>query len=88
METDLGKEFKEAFDKMSKLEKVITPDLQLNFYAYYKQATIGNQPFSNNEPNVRNAFKFNAWIQLKGMSSDDAKREYIKLAKTVLNNKK
>lgn len=36
---------------------------------------------------VRNAFKVNAWMQIKDMSSNDAKQEYIKLAKSLLNIK-
>ncbi|MBT7135260.1 MAG: phosphatidylserine decarboxylase, partial [Polaribacter sp.] len=31
-----------------------------------------------------NAFKFNAWMQLNGMSPDDAKKSYIELANTIL----
>ena len=60
----------------------------LKLYAYNKQANFGNQSSSNQESNVRNAFKFNAWLQLKGMSSDAAKKEYIELANTILNTKK
>ncbi|MCL4156339.1 UNVERIFIED_CONTAM: hypothetical protein GTU68_029208 [Idotea baltica] len=55
----------------------------LKFYAYYKQATFGNHSLGNIGANVRNAFKFNAWIQLNGMSQKKAKKEYIKLAATI-----
>ena len=88
MESDLDKEFNDAFDKISKLEEAIAPDIMLKFYAYNKQANFGNKFSSNNEVDVRNAFKLNAWMQLNGMKSEEAKKEYIELAKTVLNNKK
>jgi len=88
MESDLDKRFKEAFDRISKLRKAIAPDIMLKFYAYNKQANFGNKFSSNNELDVRNAFKFNAWIQLNGMQPEVAKQEYINLAKIVLNNKK
>jgi acyl-CoA-binding protein len=89
MESDLDKEFNDAFNGISILrEATITPDIMLKFYAYNKQANFGNQCSLNSESDVRNAFKFNAWEQLKGMSSKEAKEEYIKLANTVLNIKK
>ena len=88
MESDLDKEFNEAFDRISKLRKAIAPDIMLKFYAYNKQANFGNKFSPNSELNVRNAFKLNAWLQLNGMKPEEAKQEYINLAKTVLNNKK
>jgi acyl-CoA-binding protein len=88
MESDLDKAFNEAFDRISKLGKAIAPDIMLKFYAYNKQANFGNKFSFNSELNVRNAFKLNAWMQLNGMKSDEAKRKYINLAKTVLNLKK
>jgi len=83
--SDLDKEFNDAFHKISALGKVIAPDTMLKFYAYYKQANFGNKFSFNNDLNVRNAFKLNAWMQLNGMKPDDAKKEYIALANTVLN---
>jgi diazepam-binding inhibitor (GABA receptor modulating acyl-CoA-binding protein) len=37
---------------------------------------------------VRSAFKFNAWVQLNGMSAEDAKKNYIELANKILIHKK
>lgn len=88
MESDLNKEFNEAFDRISKLRKAIAPDIMLKFYAYNKQANFGNKFSFNSELNVRNAFKLNAWMQLNGMKAEVAKQKYIDLAKTVLNLKK
>lgn len=89
MKSNSEKNFNDAFNKISSLkEGTITPDTMLKLYAYNKQANFGKQSSSNTESDVRNAFKFNAWVQLKGMSSKEAEKEYIKLANKVLNNKK
>lgn len=83
MKKDLDLAFEQAFDKISNLKKKLPPDVMLKFYAYYKQATLGNHSLGNTGSNVRNAFKFNAWIQLNGMSQESAKEEYVKLAATI-----
>lgn len=88
MESDLDIAFKEAYREISNLEEGVAPDIMLKFYAYYKQANFGNKFSSNNSVNVRSGFKFNAWMQLNGMSPKQAKIEYIELAKTILNPKK
>lgn len=85
--TDLDKEFEIAFNKISELKKAVAPDVMLKFYAYYKQANFGNKFSLNSDANVRNAFKFNAWMQLNGMSTSEAKEEYIKLANKILIHK-
>jgi diazepam-binding inhibitor (GABA receptor modulating acyl-CoA-binding protein) len=80
---DLDKEYKASFDKISKLKKAVAPDVMLKFYAYYKQANFGNKFSFNSGSDVRSAFKFNAWMQLNGMSAEEAKKKYIKFAKTI-----
>lgn len=85
MAQDLNKKFDEAFEKISALEESIAPDLMLKLYAYYKQGTNGDTLSLNTGPDVRNAFKFNAWMQLNGMPQDEAKKQYIKLAKEILS---
>lgn len=85
---DLDTQFADAFDKISKLKEAVAPDVMLKFYAYYKQANFGNKLLSNNNLDTRNAFKLNAWMQLKGMSEKKAKKEYIKLAHIVLTQNK
>jgi acyl-CoA-binding protein len=92
MATALDIEFQEAFQSLSEMKESVAPDIMLKLYAYYKQATSGDIFSMNSESDsdVRNAFKFNAWAQLNGMSEDQAKQEYINLAKQVLttNNHK
>lgn len=84
---NLDQEFESTFNKISELKEAVAPDVMLKLYAYYKQASYGNNFSLNSGLDVRSAFKFNAWVQLNGMSAEEAKQEYIKLAKTVLNNK-
>jgi acyl-CoA-binding protein len=84
MKTALDKEFEKFFQQISDLKESVAPDVMLKLYAYYKQATSGDIFSENDESDVRNAFKFNAWTQLNGMSQEEAKREYITLAKQVL----
>jgi len=79
----LDKEYKAAFDKISKLKRAVAPDVMLKFYAYYKQINFGNKFSLNSGLDGRSAFKFNAWMQLNGMTSEQAKKEYIELAKTI-----
>jgi acyl-CoA-binding protein len=88
MDSDLDIAFREAFNAISKLKEAVAPDIMLKFYAYNKQANFGSNFPYYDELDVRNGFKINAWMQLKNMSSNQAKKEYIKLAKTLLNNKK
>ncbi|WP_299109343.1 acyl-CoA-binding protein [uncultured Tenacibaculum sp.] len=86
MADDLDILFNEAYEKASNTNEKLPPDVMLKLYAYYKQAVKGDH-FSFNahsEANLRSAFKFNAWMQLKGMSEDEAKREYINLVNTII----
>lgn len=84
MNTELDNKFKVAVEKASKIEETLPPDILLRLYAYYKQAIKGDNFSMNTEQNIKSAFKFNAWIQLKGMSEEQAKQEYIDLVNTIL----
>ncbi len=77
---EIEKEFQEAYKKASKTDKKFPPDVMLQFYAYYKQATEQEGIYTpSGEDDVRNAFKLNALLQIKGMSTNEAKRNYIEL---------
>ncbi|MGB1042215.1 MAG: acyl-CoA-binding protein [Tenacibaculum sp.] len=87
MSSNLNTLFEEAFKKASNTSEKFPPDVLLKLYAYYKQATKGDQFTFNansNDDDLRNAFKFNAWMQLKGMNEDEAKQEYINLVNTII----
>jgi diazepam-binding inhibitor (GABA receptor modulating acyl-CoA-binding protein) len=80
MKKDLDIEFEEAYKMASTTNKKLPPDIMLQIYAYYKQATKGNnyeEPSGNVE--LRNAFKLNAWFQLNHLSEKEAKKRYIEL---------
>lgn len=84
MNSDLNKKLQEAYLKANSIEEKLAPDTMLKLYAYYKQATQGdNYLSSDSEADLRNGFKFNAWVQLKGMSVEEAKKAYIKLVKSL-----
>lgn len=77
--------FNEAVNKISETQEQLPPDVLLRLYAYYKQAIKGDNFLYNSDDNdLRDAFKFNAWVQLKGMREEEAKKEYIELANSIL----
>ncbi|MEN8138213.1 MAG: acyl-CoA-binding protein [Bacteroidota bacterium] len=58
----------------------ISQDKMLLLYAYYKQAVFGDYreiKSDNDFSNYIQTFKNNAWGQVRGLSSDKAKQEYI-----------
>lgn len=81
----LNKKFEEAYNIASTTSIKLAPDIMLQIYAYYKQATKGSnykQPSGNVE--LRNAFKLNAWFQLNHLTEKQAKEHYIKLVNKYL----
>lgn len=85
MAKNLDEEFEKAYKISSTTTLKLPPDVMLQLYAYYKQATKGTnyqQPSGNVE--LRNAFKLNAWFQLSQISEDEAKKEYINLVNKYL----
>jgi acyl-CoA-binding protein len=84
---ELHNRFLKAFEAANSMEDIDIPiDLRLQFYAYYKQATINSSSFySPNDPDqIRNAFKMNAILQVKDMSPDEAKSAYIELVNETI----
>ncbi|MEE3999487.1 acyl-CoA-binding protein [Tenacibaculum sp. FZY0031] len=84
MEDELDSKFQEAYKIASDLEEKLPADVMLRLYAYYKQAVKGDRFTFNDNSDLRNAFKFNAWMQLRGMSERKAKKEYIKLVNSII----
>jgi diazepam-binding inhibitor (GABA receptor modulating acyl-CoA-binding protein) len=87
MAKKLDIEFEKAYKISSTTILKLPPDVMLQLYAYYKQATKGTnyqQPSGNVE--LRNAFKLNAWFQLSQISEDEAKKAYIDLVNKHLKN--
>jgi len=85
MGKELDKSFDEAYSIACNTNKKLPPDIMLHLYAYYKQATKGNnyeQP--SGDVQLRNAFKLNAWFQLSHLTENEAKQEYINLVNKYL----
>lgn len=78
----LHRAFEEAYKTVRETEQEFPPDVLLQFYALYKQATQENRFTSQDgEHELVSAFKLNALLQVKHMSSDEAKAAYIEAAK-------
>jgi len=76
---EIDKLFKKALQKATEITYPLPIDVRLQLYAYYKQAT--QEPInttSNGEHELVNSFKMNAWMQVRQMSTEQAKMEYIK----------
>ncbi|TVZ52088.1 acyl-CoA-binding protein [Dokdonia sp. Hel_I_53] len=83
----LHTKFEEAFKRVSEATQDFPPDVLLQFYALYKQATQENS-FSNSEGEheLVSAFKLNALLQVKHLSIQEAKKTYIEIAEKYLIN--
>ena len=85
MNKELNKKFDDAYKIASTTNIKLPPDVMLQFYAYYKQATKGNNyEEPSGDVQLRNAFKLNAWFQLNHLTEIEAKQEYIKLVNKYL----
>ena len=79
---EVDKEFDKAYKRACNTSSRFPPDLMLKLYAYYKQATEHTTAYiPSGNSDIKNAFKLNALLQVKGISALDAKKEYIKLVK-------
>lgn len=85
-EKDLDTLFQEAYEKASGMTQALPQDVMLKIYAYYKQATLGDvklNHFQTDDLNLRNAFKMNAWMQVRHLSPDEAKVLYIETINSI-----
>ncbi|GIZ07502.1 acyl-CoA-binding protein [Flavobacterium sp. UMI-01] len=86
---ELEIQFQEALQKASEMKQASIPqDVQLRLYAYYKQATYGTiDPKQHNTTfHLRDAFKMNAWMQISHLSISEAKKSYIEIINSLLEN--
>ena len=77
---DLNSRFEQASIAVKSLPTRPDNDTMLKLYALYKQGSSGD--VSGDKPGFFDfvgAAKYEAWERLKGLSSDDAKRQYIEL---------
>ena len=81
-EIETEENFQKAVLAASETDRQLPPDILLSLYAHYKQATHNNHviPYEKlAENDLRGAFKYNAMIQVRGLTTFEAKQEYIKL---------
>ena len=72
--------FEEALAQSKQLSSRPSNDVLLKMYSLYKQATEGD--VSGERPggfDFKGIAKYDAWQELKGKPSDEAKAEYINL---------
>ncbi|MGO2357243.1 MAG: acyl-CoA-binding protein [Mesonia sp.] len=84
-DTALEKDFQEAYERATHTELRFPPDLMLHFYAYYKRATNDSTFYNLANPDdeqLISAFKMNAIFQVKNLTPEQAKKEYINLVNT------
>lgn len=76
--SDLDQEFEKYVEIGNALPPQAADDM-LVAYAYYKQATVGDNhtPRPTESSNVVQTFKYDAWNRLAGMPKEEAKRKYI-----------
>lgn len=80
MSQSLEDKFNSACDHLPALVKNLDKSILLQFYAYYKQASIGE--CNIDKPswfNMEAKSKYNAWVSLGKMSKEDAMLKYIEL---------
>ena len=75
---DIDIEFQQAVNRVNAHNEPFPADTLLKLYAYYKKATNDYSKPKSKKP-IINAFKTNALFQVKNISEDEAKQEYIDL---------
>ncbi|KAA2237615.1 acyl-CoA-binding protein, partial [Chitinophaga agrisoli] len=78
----LDEQFKQVADKVRNWKTKPSDDENLALYSLYKQATIGDVNIAQPSGLVESA-KWKAWNGRKGISQDDAKKQYIENAEKL-----
>ena len=82
--TDIKSIFEKAVVASKSIPTRPDNDTMLNLYALFKQASSGD--VSGDKPGFFDfvaTAKYEAWEKIKGLSSDDAKQQYIDLVKNL-----
>jgi len=82
--SDLEVKFKTSAEEAQNLSRKPDNDTLLNLYSLYKQATRGD--VSGKRPGFTDMVgraKYDAWSKLKGMSQEQAMRNYIELVEKL-----
>lgn len=77
---DLDTRFSQAVERLRRAKQDFPPDILLTFFALYKQANQNNTFNTDADAHeLISAFKMNAILQVRNLSPDQAKEEYIKV---------
>ncbi|MDW8479518.1 MAG: acyl-CoA-binding protein [Xanthomonadales bacterium] len=82
--SDLRQKFEEAAKRAMSLPERPDNDTLLKLYALYKQGSVGD--VSGPKPGFFDfvgTAKYEAWAKLKGMSQEEAMRQYIALVEKL-----
>lgn len=78
--------FEEKAKAVNALPTKPDTDELLKLYGLYKQATVGDN--DKEKPgifNMKDRYKWDSWEQLKGMSQEDAEKEYIEFVDELIS---
>jgi diazepam-binding inhibitor (GABA receptor modulating acyl-CoA-binding protein) len=82
----LQEQFSKAQIDVKTLTKRPSDTELLDLYSFFKQATEGDNATSKPGMfDIKGQFKWNAWKDKAGLSSDDAMQKYIDLVNSLLN---
>lgn len=76
--SDIDEQFDAAVRRVGEMRQDPGNDTKLRLYALYKQATVGD--VTGKRPGFTNPVgraKHDAWADVSGMSSEEAKRAYV-----------
>lgn len=82
----LDNQFEQAQLDVKTLTKRPSDTQLLDLYAFFKQATDGDNTTSKPGMfDIKGQFKWNAWKDKAGLSKDEAKQKYVDLVKGLLS---
>lgn len=84
MSFELQNAFEQAQQEVQGLSKKPRNDVLLKLYALYKQGTVGD--VTGERPggfDFVGSAKYDAWASLRGLSREEAQREYVNLVETL-----
>lgn len=82
---DLEQQFQAAADKVKNLTKRPNDEELLNLYGLFKQATVGD--CNQSKPSMfqlKEKAKHEAWTSRKGMTQEQAKKDYIEFVQKMI----
>lgn len=84
MSFELQNAFEQAQQEVQGLSEKPRNDVLLKLYALYKQGTVGD--VTGERPggfDFVGSAKYDAWAKLRGLSQEEAQREYVNLVETL-----